>query len=65
MVYNDSYAKVLGAKHPASWGKPFLEIWHEVIEEIRPLIAKVHAGETFYLENMPFTVRRNGFDEET
>ena len=65
MVYNDSYAEVLGAKHPASWGQPFLEIWHEVAEKIRPLIAKVQAGETFYLENMPFTVRRNGFDEET
>ena len=65
IVYNDGYAELLGAKHPASWGQPFLEIWHEVAEKIRPLIAKVQAGETFYLENMPFTVRRNGFDEET
>lgn len=65
MVYNDSYAEVLGAKHPASWGQPLLDIWHEIVEEIRPLVAKVQTGGTFYLENMPFTVRRNGFDEET
>jgi signal transduction histidine kinase len=64
-LYNDAYIEVLGDKHPSALGRPFQEIWAEIWGDICPLIDRALAGEASYHENLPLTMRRNGFDEQT
>jgi hypothetical protein len=37
-LYNDPYAEILGAKHPAALGRRFQDIWSEIWPDISPLI---------------------------
>ncbi|ALN75318.1 PAS domain-containing protein [Aureimonas sp. AU20] len=64
-LYNDAYSEILGARHPAALGRPFQEIWSEIWADILPLIEKALDGEASWLENLPLTLRRNGYEEET
>lgn len=64
-LYNDAYAEILGAKHPAALGRPFQEIWAEIWTDIKPLIDAALRGEATYSENLPLVMNRKGFDEET
>jgi PAS domain S-box-containing protein len=64
-LYNDPYAEVLGAKHPAALGRRFHDIWSEIWDDIDPLIRRALAGEASYRENLPLKMRRRGYDEQT
>jgi PAS domain S-box-containing protein len=64
-LYNDSYAEVLGDKHPQALGKRFYDIWSEIWDDISPLINSAMAGEASYHENLPLRMRRKGYDEQT
>ncbi|WP_237219611.1 PAS domain-containing protein [Sphingomonas arenae] len=64
-LYNDSYAEILGIKHPQALGRPFREIWGEIWEDISPLVDAAMAGEATYRENLPLLMNRKGFDEPT
>ncbi|WP_296598740.1 PAS domain-containing protein [Phenylobacterium sp.] len=64
-LYNDAYAEILGAKHPKALGRPFREIWAEIWSDISPLIDAALSGRPTYSENLPLTMNRKGFDEET
>ncbi|MGN2253553.1 ATP-binding protein [Frateuria sp. GZRe12] len=64
-LYNDSYAEILGAKHPASLGARFEDIWREIWPDIAPLIEAAMSGEGVYRENLPLLMNRKGFDEQT
>ncbi|MES2686116.1 MAG: PAS domain-containing protein [Pseudomonadota bacterium] len=64
-VYNDAYAEIMGAKHPAGMGQPFLDIWQEIRGDLTPLAARTLGGEAFFMENLPLLMRRNGYEEET
>ena len=64
-LYNDAYIPVLGDKHPAALGQPFQDIWAEIWTDISPLIDKALSGEAVWLENLPLTMHRHGYDEET
>ena len=64
-LYNDPYAEVLGAKHPFALGLPFEEIWSEIWDDVGPLARRALAGEAMYVENLPLTMRRKGYDEPT
>src|SRR5687767_1979755 len=64
-LYNDPYAEILGAKHPAAIGQPFEEIWSEIWGDISPLVHRAMAGEASYMENLPLTMRRKGYEEPT
>lgn len=64
-LYNDAYAEILASKHPAALGRRFHEVWHEIWDDIHPLIEAAMAGEATYRENLPLTMNRKGFDEET
>jgi hypothetical protein len=44
-LYNDAFVPILGTKHPAALGQPFESLWPEIIDEFRPTIAAVLAGE--------------------
>src|SRR5437764_868374 len=52
MLYNDSYAEILGKKHPASLGSPFRTVWYDILDDIMPLVERALHGETFYMENL-------------
>ena len=65
LLYNDAYAAVLGARHPAAFGMRLEEIWSYVWSEIGPLVARTFAGETATFHDMPLTMTRNGFPEQT
>jgi PAS domain S-box-containing protein len=64
-LYNDAYAEILGAKHPAALGRRFQDIWAEIWPDINPLIERALAGEATYSEDLPLTMRRRDHDEET
>lgn len=64
-LYNDAYAPILGTKHPSAFGRPFEAIWSEIWEDLRPLVNAALAGEATFLEDLPLTMNRNGFDEQT
>ncbi len=45
MLYNDSFAPILGSRHPAALGRPFHEVWPESWERYRSDIAAALSGE--------------------
>lgn len=64
-LYNDSYAEILGAKHPAALGGRFQDIWSEIWDDVSPIVAQAMDGKASYFENLPLTMHRRGFDEQT
>ena len=63
-LYNDSYAEILGAKHPAALGNRFEQIWSEIWSDISPLISAAMNGQASYHEDLPLVVSRKGFAEQ-
>jgi PAS domain S-box-containing protein len=64
-LYNDSYAAILGDKHPAALGQPFQQVWAEIWPDISPIVDRALAGEATFWENLPLTMNRRGHDELT
>jgi two-component sensor histidine kinase len=64
-LYNDAYVPVLGAKHPSALGRPFQETWHEIWGKLQPFVDKALAGEATWLDDLPLTTIRHGYDEAT
>ena len=63
-LYNDSYAEILGAKHPAALGGRFHDIWSEIWADISPLVDAAMAGQATYREDLPLVMNRKGYDEQ-
>ncbi len=63
-LYNDPYSEVLGGKHPAI-GMRFKDVWAEIWSDIGPLADRALAGEATYWENLPLTLMRRGYGEQT
>jgi PAS domain S-box-containing protein len=63
-LYNDAYARILGAKHPQALGTRFHNVWPEIWPEISPLIDAALRGEASFREDLPLLVNRSGFDEQ-
>ena len=64
-LYNDSYAEILGAKHPRALGRRFYDIWSEIWPDISSLIDAAMAGQATYREDLPLVMNRRGYDEQT
>ena len=64
-LYNDPYAEILGAKHPAALGRRFYDIWSEIWPDISPLIDAAMNGHATYREDLPLVMNRKGYDEQT
>ncbi|WP_159682067.1 PAS domain-containing protein [Luteimonas sp. 9C] len=65
LFYNDGYAPHLGAKDATALGRPLQQVWSEVWDDIRPLVDSVMGGTATLSEELPLTMLRNGFPEET
>ncbi|OZI63222.1 two-component system sensor histidine kinase/response regulator [Bordetella genomosp. 11] len=64
--YNDPYKSIIGGKHPASLGRPTLEVWREISDDIEPLLRTAMGGmEGTYVEEKFLLMERNGYPEET
>lgn len=64
-IHNDAYSEILGAKQAQALGQPFEAVWGEIWQDIRPLVDRALAGEAIWLEDLPLTMNRNGYDEQT
>lgn len=65
MVYNDAYAPLLGARHPAALGRSLADVWADIWPALRGLVEQVHAGAATFHEDLLLVTSRDGFDEET
>jgi len=65
MLYNDSYAPIIGTKHPAALGCPGHEVWPEIWEIIGPMLNGVlERGEATWADDLLLLLNRNGYQEE-
>src|SRR5262249_19463985 len=66
MLYNDSYRRTLGAKHPHALGTPGREVYSEIWDVIGPMLDRVlSTGEATWSEDLLLLLERNGYPEET
>src|ERR1700712_551156 len=65
MLYNDSYAAILGNHHPTALGRPFFEVWSELVDSVGPIMTRAYAGEPTYMDDIELVMHRNGYEEET
>lgn len=65
LLYNDAYADFLATRHPKALGKPIQDVWHDVWDDIHPLIQQAMAGERVHHTDMHLTMTRNGYPEDT
>jgi signal transduction histidine kinase/CheY-like chemotaxis protein len=63
-LYNDAYAPGIGAKHPRALGRPAIENWGELWDDLEPLLAGVRqTRKTFAARDRPFYIERHGYGE--
>lgn len=65
LLYNDGYAEILAAKHPEALGRDFLDVWHEIRDDLAPMVAQSFAGRAVYMDDIALQIQRRGFVEET
>jgi PAS domain-containing protein len=63
-IYNDAYARLIRAKHPAALGRGNLEIWPEVAHINAPIYERVFTGETVTFEDALYRLERGGRIED-
>jgi PAS domain S-box-containing protein len=64
MLYNDAYATILAAKNEHSLGQDILVVWHEIRDDLAPIIAQVDAGEPVQYDDIELWMERRGYREE-
>lgn len=64
LLYNDAYAEILARKHPAALGRPILEVWSEIRDDLLPLVQQACAGDPVHLDDISFILKRRGYPEE-
>lgn len=65
MLYNDAYAELCGTRHPKGMGQSFRELWFDIWEQIKPVVDSAYAGIGTKMDDIQFTMYRNGHEEET
>lgn len=64
-LYNDGYAAMCGSRHPAALGRPFRELWFDIWDHVDPIISAAYDGISTSMDDIAFTMHRNGYPEET
>jgi PAS domain-containing protein len=65
LLYNDAYADVLVGKHPLALGNDFLKVWHEISDDLAPIVEQAYAGEPVHMDDITLIMERRGYSEET
>ena len=60
LLYNDRYIEVLQSHHPTALGRPFLEVWREIADDLRPLVENAYAGIPTYQDDITLMLERDG-----
>ncbi|MGH7211683.1 MAG: histidine kinase dimerization/phospho-acceptor domain-containing protein, partial [Acetobacteraceae bacterium] len=64
-LYNDAYAPMLGAKHPAALGRLGAEVWAEIWDVVGPMLRGVmRSGEATHSDDLLLVMRRHDYIEE-
>lgn len=63
-IYNDSYARIMGKKHPAGLGAKAEDVWPEIWDLLVSRIDSVKRNEGTYDDSFFFIMERKGFQEE-
>lgn len=64
MLYNDAYAELCGARHPKGMGQSFRDLWFDIWDQIKPVVESAYAGNGTKMDDIQFTMYRNGHEEE-
>ncbi|MBB2964516.1 PAS domain-containing protein [Methylobacterium sp. R2-1] len=64
LIHNQAYAPILAQKHPGALGRPFLEVWSEIRDELSPLVERAYAGEAVRMDDITLMMCRRGVVEE-
>ncbi|MFY9295024.1 MAG: PAS domain S-box protein [Methylorubrum rhodinum] len=64
-LYNDGYAAMCGARHPYAMGRAFDALWHDIWDQVEPILSRAYAGEATHMDDIAFVMHRNGYPEET
>ena len=64
-LYNDGYAAMCGKRHPRAMGRPFQELWFDLWDVVEPILDRAYAGVSTHMDDIEFTMHRNGYPEET
>ena len=64
LLYNDAYAEILARKHPAALGRPFLDVWSEIRNDLLPIVERAYAGEPVHMDHITLVMERRGYPEE-
>ncbi|MBX9596157.1 MAG: PAS domain-containing protein, partial [Roseomonas sp.] len=64
MLYNDGYAVLCGARHPAALGRPFRELWFDIMDDVGPILERAFAGEATHMDDIALLMTRHGYPEE-
>jgi PAS domain-containing protein len=62
--YNDAYVPILGSK-PEALGRSFRDVWAEAWDVVGPIAEQALLGHASYFQDLPITVVRNGYPEQT
>ncbi|MDB5477940.1 MAG: hybrid sensor histidine kinase/response regulator [Alphaproteobacteria bacterium] len=65
MFYNDSYASILGRKHPTALGQPMEKVWTEIWSDLEPIVNSTYAGQSIHMDDIELQMERHGHPEET
>ncbi|HEY0853624.1 MAG TPA: PAS domain-containing protein [Devosia sp.] len=65
MLYNDGYAPMCANRHPWALGRPFEEVWADIIKDVGPIMDAAYAGVPTYMDDIEFLMTRHGKPVET
>ncbi|GEO43383.1 hypothetical protein SAE02_75310 [Skermanella aerolata] len=51
LLYNDACVGIMGPKHPAALGRPLLEVWSELRDDLEPVLARACTGEALPIDD--------------
>lgn len=63
--FNDAYRPILGQRVSSAIGKPFAALWHDIWDDISPLVARTLSGEGVDIVDTRLDIRRAGVPDES
>jgi PAS domain S-box-containing protein len=64
VLYNDAAIALIGNRHPLLLGSPMAVAWPDMWDDIRPLVDRVLAGESVYVENQLLALHHDADDTD-
>ena len=64
LIHNQAYAPILAEKRAWALGRPFLDVWSEIQDDLTPLVDRAYAGEAVQMDDITLLMHRRGEPEE-